>query len=661
MFLVFMAVLYSCGRDDVARLTKFDFSRTHLYSNIAIPTGQAGEYGFTVNGLWNGWGVKNPVASMHPGLLHWNLKNPQKYVSDTHDAGFYHGSTLSCVYLDKKIVDKSDELTDGINFSITGEPFIDGRGQYYMRQNSPAWQTYLAERAEQIIDSGSDLLVFDEPFGDTFFGAVPNPAFPGFAEADIRLFLDELDEEYSDEDLTETFGLSRPLTEEKLIRAFEALPWEQLLAGDTGQKSAAFRLWIRYRNFQLRANYLSKKKLCEAIREYSTENRGSAIPIGANLAGLENYSLFALPMPVLYMAGLFDFLACEIDFRPPLKERSTSDTRELFDLSKRAKWYPWYALGQAAVGQGKMLAYPSQELIDSRLEPEKKINYFCHLIAEAYASGGGFIIPLFEMSESDEKKVQSYTNFIKNNPEYYESAVMPASVGILYPHGEGSTPAHHAYLSSAQALYDSGIAYTCLLFSSSAGDIAPLNLERLAGFELLILPFSNTLSPRDRKTLNAYLNNGGKIIVFDDGLDTAENIIVFDSSDYFASYDDSIRKRLAGIIEEEAPGQSIIKSIENNREWTAQLYLKEDNDEAIIHLVNYDYNEANDSFRRKENLKIELNTRDLDFLKASDLVCYARSPDSDKEEKIPVTLKADSVSITVPELDMYKVIILGTS
>ena len=114
-----------------------------------------------------------------------------EYVEAVHRSGMLHGSTLSNVYAHKSMLKKRTDLKEANCRTVSGKTFHMDGGWYlgkqpFMCQNNPFWEQALVERAKRAIDAGTDVIVFDEPFGDTFFQSLPMPVFPGFSHD--RLF-----------------------------------------------------------------------------------------------------------------------------------------------------------------------------------------------------------------------------------------------------------------------------------------------------------------------------------------------------------------------------------------------------------------------------------------------------------------------------------------
>jgi hypothetical protein len=660
--------------------SRFWLDGPQIYTNIAIPLEKACRMGITVNGLWNGWGMKSPVASMHPEMIFWRFKNDQEYVDGIHEAGMLHGSTLSSVYAHEHTIKKHPDLKQAICRTITGDTFQMEGGWYlgnfpFMCQNSPLWQEALLDRAKKMIDAETDAIVFDEPFGDTFFGSLPFPEFPGFSEIDLMLLAEDLKQNFTPEELTNRFGVSNP-EPEKLREQFAQA---DLMEWSDQEISPTEHLWRHFRQLQMQKNLESKKRLVDAIRQYSIDVRGEAIPIGANLAELEAYSFLSLQLPVLYLAELCDFLAFEMAYRPALDNRNSLEGKEAFVLSSRGKWVPWYKLGEAIVGSHRSLAYPSQEMVDVWMEKYRKINYLCHLFAEAYAAQGGLIIPFADFGDKGEKVLRRYTQFVRQHIDLFERSEIFAPIGVLYSHGENTTSQHWSYLGVAQALYEAGLPYSVIYTTSDSARWGTLSRSKLKQYPALILPLVSGLNQAQRDVVLEYANeDGGFVMLFeaDHGFPISREpgfhpygtggfIMMKNESKettlgeaYYTNYSDDIRKQLAETVLKYLPEGSPVLLPQTQREWAAIAYAQSEENRAVIHVLNYDYDPEQDYFRPKRNVILRVKTSAFGLSQENTVLCTGYSPERDTPIKLSCRHIEGYLELKIPELSIYEVLVI---
>ncbi len=660
-----------------------------IYTNLGVSAEIADRLGVTVNGLWNGWGMKKSVVSMHPSLMLWRTKQEGAYVAKFHDGGFLHGSTLSCAYALQSEVNRRPELRQAVCRTAQDKTFVMDGGWYlgkqpFMCQNAPAWQDELLARAERIIDAGSDAIVLDEPFGETFFAGLPIPGFPGFSDYDMEALAADIEARYTSEEREARFGVPS-LPASTLRSIFAGVKVEK--AGNNGDGSRSDpstspvgRLWLHYQAFQRRENGRTKGRLVEAIREYSKKDGRGPIPIGANLAELDGYYAIG-QMPVLYMAELFDFFAYEAAYRYAPEKRGDRKGKDSFILSERGKWVPLHALGEAVVGPYRALAYPSQELVEALLEPGKKINYLCRLLAEAQASRAGLIIPMWDFREKDLRALSRYTRFIRRNPAFYEALTPVAPIGVVYAHGDGSPPQHWSYLGAAQALYESGLPYS-VIYATSGGGRPPLSRERLRGFQVVVVPMAGTLAAEARTALKDYVElDGGTVVLFrpdpDFALPPGEKriplgkgaFVVMGNGDldevgrtYFAEYADGLRALFAATVASCLKDGSPIELADPDRKWALLSYAQDAPDQrrrAVIHVLNYAYVPDEDRFETQRGVAFRVKAEDFGLILTDSLRCRAYAPERSEPIALsPIASSDGYVEIAIPELGMYEVVIL---
>lgn len=660
--------------------------RVQVYSNVAISPEKARRLGITVNGLWNGWGTLSPVASMSPELIHWRLFSDAGYVERIHEAGLRHGSTLSSIYSHQLNFKKHPELKEAVCRTIEGEVYqMLDEGDWYignplwMCQNSPLWRAALYDRAKRAVQAGTDVILFDEPFGDTFFGSLPHPEFIGFSKGDLQRLSRDLEANFDARERQEIFGLSgfAPSDLRRALAKVNYLKW--LTEGPAAtETSPEDRLWKRFKQIQIQSNFEQKKWLVEAIRKYSRTLREEPIPIGMNLAELEAFSFGAQPVPVLYLAELCDFLAYELVYRPPPRQRHLGD-EEIFVLPPRGKWMPWHKLGVALVGPHRSLALPSQNFIDTYLFKDRRINYLCQLFAEAYAGRGALILDLKcgEYGEEAEEKIGRYSRFVGKHADLFENLEEVAPIAIIYSYGRDTTLRYGSYIGLSQALYESGLPFS-VIYSTPDRPRRPITRSALKPYRVLFVPAASTLNPEQRKRILEYVEkDGGTIVLLDpkhgfpvpegDGvhrLGTGE-IRILSSHDpaqaYFESYSEEDREILWDIALACLTEGSPVVLPQTRRKWSVVPYAQPQSRRAVIHVLNYDYDEGKDDFRPLNSLNVLLRPAKFGLPRAEEYTCLAYSPERCDPSDLPCKYMPDSgkLEITIPELHIYEILVVS--
>jgi hypothetical protein len=620
-----------------------------IYSYVATSIGNARRLSLTVNGVWNGCATENTAGSLLPETFLWRFRNGKAFVDNTHRAGMRHMSAIRCAFAHAQSFQERPELEKGVCRSLSGV-FLKIPSWYignpsFMCQNSTVWQEHTLRLARRAVDSGTDAILLDEPFGDTFFSQMPDPDLPGYSEWDLKLFARELSDSLDSHQMQTVFGLpdvELPSIREKL-KEVDSEKWAANPAPpDT---TPADRLWLRYGRSQLNTNFEAKKKLVDDIRQYSRQVGGKDIPVGANLAGLGTARFGSGTISVLLLADLFDFVAFEMTY-PPIGAITKGALP--FSIPPRAKWIPWYKLGSAIWGPRRVLVLPSEGPFMEWITGGKRVNYLCLLLAEAYAGQGALLInPVEEVSK---EPIERYARFIKRNTEFYQGCEEVAPIGILYSYSPDNESRQWSYWGLAQALYESGIPFSTIFTTSEKSRWHDLSLETLKKHAAIFLPTSDGLTPDQRKVIDTYVQEcGGSVI-----LTEPEN---GPAAAYWTSYSDEYRAVLADTAVACLGGGSPVIIPREQREWSAIAYAQPDSNRVIIHVLNYDYDGNLDHFRPKKNILIRLDPSAFG-LKNDGYHCAAFSPDREDPIDLTCSQAGGYVEIEIPELNLYEVIVL---
>lgn len=653
-----------------------------IYSYVATSIGNARRLGITVNGVWNGCGLENTAGSLLPETFFWRFRSEKSFVDNTHHAGMRHMSAIRCAFAHAQSFQELPELEEGICRSLNGD-FLKISSWYvgnpcFMCQNSTIWQEYLLILAKRAIDSGTDAILLDEPFGDTFFSNLPSPDLPGFSEWDLRLFARDLSDNLDSYQLQTIFGLAEkgPSSMREKLKTVDFEKW--MLNPNSTDTTQADRLWLRFKESQIKTNLEAKRRLVDGIREYSQHVRGKEILVGANLAGLGTTTFGSNTLPVLYLADLFDFVAYEMLY-PPIS--GFPEGKFPFTTPPRAKWMPWYKLGSAIWGPHRVLVLPSEGPFMEWITGDKRVNYLCHLFTEAYAGQGALLVhPVEEIAK---EPIERYTNFIKQNARFFQSYEEVAPIGVLYLDHLNTTSRQWSYWGLTQALHESGIPFSTIFTTSEKSRWRNLSPEVLKRYNVLFLPICSGLAREQQEVILEYVQeDGGIVILIDPGHkfpipnesgphQYGEGRFVVMGGDqeeshtsefdpgmaYWLSYSDKYRKALVdtalAYIEEGSP----VIIPQEQREWSVIAYSQPDSNRVIIHVLNYDYDCDQDYFYPKKNLFIRVDPSAFGLKRVSNY-CTAFSPD--RRDPIDLTCRpvGGYLEIKIPELQLYEVIVL---
>jgi hypothetical protein len=653
-----------------------------IYSYVATSIGNARRLSLTVNGVWNGCATENTAGSLLPETFLWRFRSEKAFVDNTHRAGMRHMSAIRCAFAHAQSFQERPELEEGVCRSLSGI-FLKIPSWYignpsFMCQNSPVWQEYMLRLARRAVDSGTDAILLDEPFGDTFFSQMPDPDMPGYSEWDLKLLARDLSDSFDSHQLQTIYGLSE-IELSSIREKLKEVDFEKWAANPAPPDTTpADRLWLRLRKNQLKTNLEAKSKLVDGIRQYSRHVRGREILVGANLAGLGAATSDSGTIPVLLLADLFDFVAFEMTY-PSIGVVSKGALP--FSTPPRAKWMPWYKLGSAMWGPHRVLVLPSEGPFMDWLTGGKRVNYLCLLLAEAYAGQGALLVPPVE--ELSKEPVEQYTKFIKRNAGFYQGYEEVAPIGILYSYNPDNESRQWSYWGLAQALYESGIPFSTIFTTSEKSRWHDLSLELLKEHTAIFLPTAEGLTPDQRQIIDTYVQEcGGTVILTEPGNGFsvpdesgshrygAGRFVVMGkdhgasrapqcdpAAAYWTSYSDEYRAAIADTAVACLKGGSPVIIPREQREWSAVAYAQSDSNRVIVHVLNYDYDSNRDYFRPKKNILIRLDPSAFG-LKKDRYHCTAFSPD----RKYPIDLtcsQADGyVEIELPELHLYEVIVL---
>ena len=93
--------------------------------------------------------------------------------------------------------------------------------------------------------------------------------------------------------------------------------------------------------------------------------------------------------------------------------------------------------------------------------------------------------------------------------------------------------------------------------------------------------------------------------------------------------------------------------ISNVKALSAFAYTGEN--QLVVHLVNYDYDPANDSTNPIQALELEIS---LGELQADGLTVTYYSPDSPQGQVLEPTVEQDTLRLTIPEIDIWGVVLI---
>ena len=337
--------------------------------------------------------------------------------------------------------------------------------------------------------------------------------------------------------------------------------------------------------------------------------------------------------------------------------------------------------------------------------PLKTKNLIKLIIADIYASGGRICFgeylsdPFGLMGKIavDIKILNIYSNFILSNNALYEGISRLKQVTLLnsqvsnqdniWPNEVDLGNRRPSFFGGGRLLTDSNVQFDCVFAPYKMFTSFPdFTYQQLINYSVVVLPSTFKLTDEQAQIILDYIKSGGVVVAWRDiGTHNPDGTIanrpellslqkgdgvksygagkfVYSSLDLGTAYTwdwgiphDEIRRRFQDMI---LPYIKPLIKTENisqvYRPGGATGFLYQDpHGNYILHLVNYDYNEFNDEFAVKEDFILKILA---DTTKAWQAVYV--SPDFLGQQVLPTTNDSGYVSMTIPKLEAYGIVIL---
>jgi len=298
--------------------------------------------------------------------------------------------------------------------------------------------------------------------------------------------------------------------------------------------------------------------------------------------------------------------------------------------------------------------------------------------------------------------VSRYANFILDNGQLMVQTKTTAQTLLLESAGSLlggllSAPAETQpwnsptdYFGTARLLLDSGITYDSLFLpDTSYSQLPSLALGALTPYKVVIAPYSWALDDYQVSVLLAYAQQGGTLIVDGsfansqpDGTPASRpdiqtilatpgaqpygsGIIVVTNAVLGVQYetDDMTTQRTAraafqsflapyispDVIVTQPPAQIHEPGI-------APFFYRDRNGNALVHLVNYDYDDNSDQFYTITNIQVQVRVGSQPVN-----AVILRSPDMAEAQSLPFTRNGNTITTTVPTVDAWDVLYFEVS
>ncbi|MCP2597632.1 hypothetical protein NLC93_07175, partial [Candidatus Aminicenantes bacterium AC-335-G13] len=660
-----------------ANFEKDWYQKVQIYCMVALPPEDVEKFHITVNGLWNGYigEISSPFAfgRLMESIFSGNTYNSDKeFVETMHDQGLLVPATILTAQGHRKM--QGAEFEKLACRSSKGKlPNFDLEADsYFMCANNPNWINWMIKHGKKAIDAGADLIVLDEIQGNSFFPMFQFIAHyigteePGFCSYCIEGFRKHLRNRYSPQELKDKFNIN-DIDKENLLQRIastNSLPYKERVETDPLVKE--------YIYFQELNNYLGKKKLIEALKNYAKQ-KGKEIPISANSYTLGTNRWAGYWAKGLIFSDLVDFYTFE---------NAYTIFEDVPNLSfPRNKWLAWEKLARAATNAPAVILPDTEaikEIVNNSTQKNKSYkNYLYILMAEAYANQGAFVnyyIKGWGTPENWLNCAKLAEFIIKNQDLYNTPSKTYASIGLLLLYTENLKDRIFSYLGFAQALAESNIPFDVIFGGGGPYLKNRINLKKLNDYELLIIPEAKNISSRQKNTIQQYVKEGGKALIFDPetfGLTgtgevtygkgsfiisptwTYGNMEWNIGSLYFFNYENSLREQISSLVKLFVPVTPIMEN--TDRKVITYPYYQPEKRRIVVHMVNYDHNLENDEIATKKDLVIRIKIPDYPMAKSAFII----SPDFEEKIFLKPEIKNNFWEFKIPSLNVYNVIVIG--
>jgi len=513
----------------------------------------------------------------------------KNYVDKLHKNGFKVTSNFPTIQA--HITDNQSLREAAHCIDISGNPLMFFGDQFAMCSNSYIWQGFLKRRVEEHINGGADAILIDE------IGTMEDC----FCEDSIMAFNSYLSSRYSISQLHNLFGIDDINSFNYRIYLLEK--GAKSIWDDPNQK-----LMEEYFKFQYQSRVSFIRELIQHAREYA----GRDILFTGNTYGLR-------PDEQIYVPYL-DF----ITFETPIE-------------SLQGKLFVIYLLGESLSPSKPFIGFPDIFVLANISEEDWWL--WRHWLAEAYASGGSFLIPYNSYTLGGRlysvpfDKLSAYTDFISSHQSYYENVSRIAKVGILYD--LHSTLINQAkwrawaawdnFVKTGQALQEAHILFDIIYKGDSEFVNKPITLNDLEKYSVVIIPGYYDLDAATESLLKQYSQKGGHIVKANDTLDSS-NLIA------------KIRN------------MGLDLGLETNAPSNLGIMVYKKDGSLLLHFINYDYNNQTHDFIPKNQIAVTLTLPDDINLTGKTLRLL--TPDTN-EKTVDYIVQENKIKFTIPDIHEY--------
>ncbi len=591
---------------------------------VPMPLEWAREYGTTVNGMWDDpdrWGNAE-VEQAHAEGRRVLVSVP--LIALTHGAYEQEENRYLMSEVCRDIFGNEAEVK---------WYYWDSKPVYSVCVYSEVFRNYLVAKCREAAAAGVDVLNVDEI--NTSIGLMSrDPKDPGFCPRCLEKFCAHLEQ---DATARQEVGVDRVAD----LRQSQYAPLLQRLREDDA-------FYHAYRDFHEKAAFETVSELLDEIRS-AIDAAGSRMALTANLAGLGTFLEAQGPLWGAMWGELLDFVMMENVYllRPGAFEDGNAHW-----LLPRGKFTAWYRLAASFRSAAPSWICP-QINVPRELAGKRSVNYYLLMFLEAYANNGRWGYYWWPGVDNETRRaatvpeaVKDYTRFILDHRQYYEEFTTDSTLVILYPHsavlenGKG----HFKYLALAQALSESGFQYDVIYVGDDVFTPGEMNAETLARYQAVLVPEAGHLTRGQTASLQAYAGQGGRVIAYSTnqlGSNKGINTIADDRlMDFWLHYRPEDRERILEPVRDVESARVLSSDAAVN----VVRYRK--GDEHVLHVLNYDYREADDSIVPKNDVRIDMQW-------SGETTPAVRWLTLQGEATLGCKLDAGRLSFTIPDVGPY--------
>jgi hypothetical protein len=268
-------------------------------------------------------------------------------------------------------------------------------------------------------------------------------------------------------------------------------------------------------------------------------------------------------------------------------------------------------------------------------------SHFC--IAEAGAKlRDGWVNKNNSLAMEVWKGITDYYTFLDKNQNLYTDISTISKIAVLAPPHIPSFEVSLKRDAFYNALSENNIMYEVVLLHR-------LNsANNLKNYKMIIIPNISWINQSQLEALEVYKKIGGKIYTIGSSPELQRIANIVSPAGIFASFNTMVgRQELLQNIEF-LSGNPLI-SIKNSRYIAANVVHKRNTDKYILHFVNYDM--------PVKNIDVKFNLSDFSD-KVSNMI-QLLSPDDVPKSVKNVVIHNNTISFTLPELDIYDIVVIN--